>query len=565
MTVVMVPSFQLGLTCTSSACECGFGAHEDGAIGLQYRSSLTSAGITIAPSVFDYLSAENFANAGDSVAEAVSVADASALSSCAPSCPVIMSPAPELLGLVNPITVDLVDRQRMLGGSENPAFGRAFESMRRMQRRSGAGVAAGNFLKDMSMLRRAVISDIGRGCDMVSHRFGKNAIVIPAACPSFVDADGVAGWRMMADGRTGSSNAASRSALSASLSDAASLSGLGAPNTVGQSGPLDLGSQPSYRARSFCFHMSSGYPMGCSALVDGTALPNDQTYRQATFSSISSNFNHQALTAASRLIFKEVGLTVATFAKRLMSPPTHIAVSGVSHDSSMSSSWYGMLSTPSCLVDDMVRHLWLGMADAGLEAESLIIADDMERLLSIATSSSHPQRYAVRRCLEHQFLHRKLRMESHVRTRVEGGVSSVSSLSWSLQQADPDMGTCLPDDMWCDLEDANGHDWKSLIGSCSASDSNWQAYRYSRPGLSPVNPFTGMRITPSDFNSYQASSIAALPSLGAREVVDMIRWEFVEWTRQVGIHMVNLIAAKGRYIAANTESWKTLTHGQVEV
>jgi len=29
--------------------------------------------------------------------------------------------------------------------------------------------------------------------------------------------------------------------------------------------------------------------------------------------------------------------------------------------------------------------------------------------------------------------------------------------------------------------------------------------------------------------------------------------------------MVNLIAAKGRYVAADTGLWKTLTHGQVEV
>jgi hypothetical protein len=565
MTAVLIPSSQLGLLCSPSACACGFGSSDDGIIGAQYIASLSLEGIVVAPSVSDYLSAENFSNSGDSVAEILLASDGASIAACPASCPVIMSPAPDLLDLIKPSTVDLMQQQRMLGGDSNPAFRRVFESLRRMQRRSASAFMSGSYIKDMSSLRRTVVGEIGRGCDMVTYRFGKNALVIPPASPSFVDEDGVGGWRALADGRAGSSNTASRAALASSMSDAAALSGMGDSVASEQKLPSDLSSAPSYRSRVFCFHMSAGYPLGCSAFVDGTALPSGHTYREPLSTSVSSNFSHHAMSSASKKIFRESGASVGYFSKRLMNPPTHIAMSGVVHDSFMSSSWYGMLPMPSYFIDDMVRPFWLGMSDAGLQPESLIIADDLERLISIATSPSHPRRYSVRRCLEHQFLHRKLKLRSHLRTRTEGTTSSISSLSWNVETASPDLGSCLPDEMWCDLDDANGHDWKSLIATCGGSDSSWQAYRYSRPGLPSVNPFLGMRISPSDFNSPQASAIASLPSLGAREVVDMIRWEFFEWTRQVGIHMVNLIAAKGRYVAADIGLWKTMTHGQVEV
>jgi len=565
MTTVMIPSSQLGLLCPSSACACGLGGSEDGIIGAQYVASLSSDGIVIAPSVSDYLSAENFSNSGDSVAEILLASDDAAIATCPASCPILMSPAPDFLNLIKPSTIDLIQQQKMLGGDSSSAFRRAFESLRRMQRRSASAFLSNNYIQDTSSLRRSVVNDIGRGCDMVTYRFGKNALVIPPASPSFVDEDGVGGWRALADGRAGSINSASRAALVSSMSDAAALSGLGDSVASERTLPSDLGSAPSYKSRAFCFHMSAGYPLGCSAFIDGTALPHGQTYREPLSTSVSSNFSHHAMSFASKKIFREAGASVGSFSKRLMNPPTHMAMSGVAHDSLMSSSWYGMLPLPSSFIDDMVRPFWLGMSDAGLQAESLIIADDLERLISIATSSSHPRRYAVRRCLEHQFLHRKLKLTSHLRTRAEGATSSISSLSWNVEAASPDFGSCLPDEMWCDLDDVNGHDWKSLIATCGGSDSNWQAYRYSRPNLPSVNPFLGMRILPSDFNSPQASAIASLPSLGAREVVDMVRWEFFAWTRQVGIHMVNLIAAKGRYVAADTGLWKTLTHGQVEV
>ena len=565
MTSVLVPSAQLGLLCSLPACACGFGGSKNGIIGEQYVASLLSEGIVVAPSVSDYLSAENFSNSGDSVAEKLLAADGAAIAACPMSCPVIMSPSPDLLDLVRPSMFDLIQQQKMLGGDSNPAFRRAFESLRRMQRRSASAFLSGNYIQDMSSLRRTVVGDIGRGCDMVTYRFGKNALVIPPASPSFVDEDGVGGWRSLADGRAGSSNSASRTALVSSMSDAAALSGFGGSVASERALPSDLSSAPSYRSRVFCFHMSAGYPLGCSAFVDGTSLPSGHTYREPLSTSVSSNFSHNAMSSASKKIFREAGASVGSFSRRLGNPPTHMAMSGVAHDSLMSSSWYGMLPLPSSFVDDMIRPFWLGMSDVGLQAESLIIADDLERLISIATSPSHPQRYSVRRCLEHQFLHRKLKLRSHLRTRTEGTTSSISSLSWNVETASPDVGSCLPDEMWCDLDDANGHDWKSLIATCGGSDSSWQAYRYSRTSLPSVNPFLGMRILPSDFNSPQASAIASLPSLGAREVVDMVRWEFFEWTRQVGIHMVNLIAAKGRYVAADIDLWKTLTHGQVEV
>lgn len=565
MTQILVPSFQLGLTCGDDLCCCAFGSYEDGIIGNQYVSSLSSAGIGISPSVHDFLSTDNFGNSQDSVEEVLESASAEMLASCPVNFPVFMHPAPELLDLMNPTVLDAVSRQKMLGGVDGVAFRRAFEAMRRMQRWSGNQNVSPTLAQDASMLRRSVVSDIVRSCDLVTHQFGKTAVVVPAGCPSFVDEDGVAGWRSFADGRAGSSNAASRAALTASLSSAAALSGLGSLASDGSSEARVSSAQYPSQTKAFCFHMSSGYPLGCSAAVDGTSLPNDQTYRQPLTSSISANFSHQALSSSARLIFREAGVTTASFCKRLMSPPMHLAVSGVSGGSSMSASWYGMLPVPGSLIDDMVRPIVSGMLDSGVQIQSIVIAEDMERLLQIATSSSHPKRYGVRRCIEHQFLHRKLKLDAQVRTRVEGSATGMSSLSWNLQDAHPQLGTCLPDEMWCDLGDSNGHDWKSLINTCGSSDSNWQAYRYSRPGLPSANPFAGMRIRPNDFNTSQSVAIANLPSFGAREVVDLIRWEFFEWTRQVGIHLVNLVAAKGRYSASGNDSWKILTHGQVEV
>lgn len=565
MTSVLVPSAQLGIECSSSGCECGFGGSQNGVIGHEYLSVLTGVGVVIAPSIYDYLSAENFSNGSDSVAEALIAIDAASLSLCGTNLPVLMSPAQDLLRLTIPSEVDEVQRQKMLGGDGDPAFRRAFESMRRMQRRSGLGVTTSAFSQDVASMRRAVINDVGRGGDMVTRQTGRSVVIIPRACPSFVDEDGVSGWRAYADGRSGSSNSGSRAALNAALSDAAAISGFGLPSDVGNSHPSDSGSQSLLQAKPLCVHVSSGYPIGCVALVDGSSLPENETYRPPLAGAASANFDHQALAAASRTIFREYGATLAAFGRRLMSPPFHLAVSGVSGASAMSSSWYGMLSIPHGMVDSMIKPIYMGCYDAGLRLESLVVADDMERLLSIATSSSHPQRYSVRRCLEHQFLHKRLKLISQTKIRLEGLASSVSSMSWNIQDASPDVGGCLPDEMWCDLDDLNGHDWKSLAANCGHSDSNWQAYRYSRAGLPVANPFLGMQFVPTDFNSSQASAIASLPSLSAREVVDLIRWEFLEWTRQVGRHLVNLIAAKGRYVAADTDTWKTLTHGQVEI
>lgn len=565
MTSVLVPSAQLGIKCSSFGCECVFGASQNGVIGHEYLSALAEAGVKITPSIYDYLSAENFSNTSDSVAEALTTIDAGSLDMCEASLPVLMSPAPDLLRWTIPSEIDAIQRQRMLGGSGDPAYRRAFESMRRMQRRSGSGVIENVFLQDTAFIRRAVISDIGRGGDMVAHQTGRNAVIIPQACPSFVDEDGVSGWGALADGRSGSSNSGSRAVLKSALNDAAAMSGFGLPSDGIGSSPSDSGSQLLSQARSLCVHISSGYPIGCVEVVGSTALPDGQTYRPPLTAATSANFSHQALVATSRMLFRESGATLANFGRRLMNPPFHLAVSGVSGASAMSSSWYGMLSIPHAFVENMIKPMYMGCYDAGLRIESIIIADDMERLLSIATSSSHPQRYSVRRCLEHQFLHKKLKLAAHTRVRIEGLVSNVSSVSWNLQDASPDEGGCLPDEMWCDLDDVNGHDWKSLAAYCGHSDSNWHAYRYSRAGLPMANPFLGMQFVPKDFNSSQASAIASLPSLSAREVVDLIRWEFLEWTRQVGRHVVNLIASNGRYVAADTDAWKTLTHGQVEI
>jgi hypothetical protein len=565
MTVVIVPSSQLGLRHDPNICYCVFGGAQAGVIEAHDVASLVKDGVLVSASVSDYLSTESFSNSNDSLYDIVDAHNTVTWKSCGINPIYIMMPAKEVFDLLSPLDLNIIEQQKMLGGNDHPAFRRTFESIKRMHRRGASSGINIHSRIDSEAIHLAVISDLNRGRNFLLHRLGGVPILVPPPAGSFVDLDGVRGWLGMSDGMSASSNSQSRSALSSSLDQSASLCGFGTASYGSHSLSMGERDYKSTGGGIFCFSISAGYPAGLDKVIDGSLLPYGQTYRQSGSSRMQINFSSAVLRHTSARIFRENGKTIGSFVvNRLGKPPFYLSVCGVSPRSTMSSHWYGMISHPAALIDDVVRPIFLGLVDAKCVIDGVVIGDDLEYLLSVATSSVNPLRYAVRRCLEHQFLGRPLKLVRESRQRKESGISDAESYVWNVGDADPDLGMCLPDEMWCAIGSHSKHNWKVLIDTCSNGDSNWHAYRFRHPNLPVANPFRGMRLRPEGFNSSNAAKVASLSYVGAREVVDTIRWELFEWTRHVGRHIVDLVRSKGMYSAAGTDGWKTETSGLVE-
>jgi len=567
---VLIPSNRLGFRCGSPQhadsieCLCNTSAVPYGVVGYASVQSLASVGCIVTPCIDGFAGSYRNGNGLPSLHDKLS---SSQFLDCEGE-NLFLQPNSDYMEL---LTRRRFNAQEVINGMTSESGGhlrRAYEIVRGFRRIEGVSNTSLTSDEMYFSIIESLIMDVRRNCDLALAATRKKTSVIPLACADFISSDSTMTFGAIRDAafRVGNSNF--RSELQRNLAIACGISGFGLKMPFMESLTSSKG-QYLYNVNSrgnFFVHMSSGMPHGWVNLINSTKLPQGATFRAVGAKDAKPNFQYQILADSCKLAARESGLSLARFAKTIGQQDSIIlCVSSVLSNALMGSSWYGILPIPEYFIDEYIRPLLRGIHDGGGKVVYFVIGDNMEEILSVATSSSHADRFIARRSLEYQFFGRRMISGPIDEKRDEIGHENALGFSWDHIVADPEHGNCMHDVFWTDLDLSRMMDWKGTISSCADNQAAWSSLRFMHPELPARNPVHGMSIVSGRYNSKNANSVASGALLNTRQIVAILRWEMVEWTRCLTRHLRALADTSARYVASESPSWSVDAAGAVDI
>lgn len=567
---VLLPSNRLGFRCDSQqdadsiGCFCSAPSVPYGVVGNASVQSLASAGCTVTPCIDGF--AGSYGN-GDGLPSLDDKLSSGQFRDCEGET-LFLQPNSEYIEL---LTGSRFNTQEMIKGmtSESGAhLRRAHEVVRGFRRTEGVSNTSLTSDEMYFSVIESLVMDTRRNCDLVLTATGKKTSVIPPACADFISSDSTMAFGTIRDAafRVGNSNF--RSELQRNFAIACGISGFGLKMPFMESFTSSKNTY-LYNVNSrgnFFVHMSSGMPHGWVDLVNSTKLPHGSTFRAVGAEDAKPNFQYQILSDSCKLAARESGLSLARFAKTIGQQDSIIlCVSSVLPTALMGGSWYGMLPIPEYFIDEYIRPMLRGIHDGGGRVLDFVIGDNMEEIISAATSTSNAYRFSARRSLEHQFLGRRMISGPIDEKRDELGHENALGFAWDHEVADPELGNCMHDIFWADMDGSRMIDWKGTISSCVDDQAAWSSLRFIYPDLPAINPVRGMSISSGRYNNNNANSVASSPSLSTRQIVAILRWEMVEWARRLTRHLRALADTNARYTASVSPDWSISSAGTVDI
>ena len=567
---VLMPSNRLGFRCDSEqaenfvGCFCSASGVPYGVVGSTSVESLSSVGCTVTPCIDGF--AGSYGN-GDGLPSLNDKLSNNQFRDCEGE-NLFLQPNSEYLKI---ITGRRFNAQEMIKGmtSESGAhLRREHEVVRGFRRTEGISNISLTSDEMYFSVIESLVMDARRNCDLALAATRKKTSVIPPACADFISSDSTMSYGVIRDAAFSIGNSNFRSELQKNFAIACGISGFGLKMPFVEAFTSSKGSY-LYNSNSrgnFFVHMSSGMPHGWVDLINSTKLPHGSTFRAVGAKDEKTNFQYQILSDSCKLAARESGLSLARFAKTIGQQDSIIlCVSSVLPNALMGSSWYGMLPIPEYFIDEYIRPLLRGIYDGGGKVLDFVIGDNMEEIISAATSSSNSDRFTARRSLEYQFLGRRMISRPIDEKRDELGHENAVGFAWNHELADPELGNCMHDIFWSDLDGSRMIDWKGTISSCVDDQAAWSSLRFIYPDLPVKNPVQGMSVSSGRYNNKNANYVASSSSLITRQIVAILRWEKVEWTHLLTRHLRALADTNARHMASASTDWSVSSAGTVDI
>lgn len=562
-----IPALFIGLSCRSDECSCKFAGSVDGVLDNSNIDNYFNGHAVVLNSITECAGVGAAFRNYSSLRNFLETINYSSFDDCVAKFPLFISFHDNLLSLVFAENHSNESIGQIIAANNNFALSNLVQSS--IVDRRNVGISQIDTLKRIgsSEISLAAYSEIKKIIDAVYFKTGKTIICLPGFAKDIVTSQLSTGFFDKSDALRATDLSEVRNSVRSMLYHSAQLGSFGIP--AGQSDAssvvMNVNSSRMAAARRLSFCIPCGYPVGLKNLVNFSCLPNGQTYRARGSSVVTGSFVHDNLKDSTINIFMDIGKTLASFAKASCNnSPVTLGISCIESNSVKSDSWLGLLPDPRQFCEFYISPLVKGVLASRGSIDIIYLAQNLEKLISIATSKSDIRRFGVRRSLEHQFLGRPLLITDDNLLRNDGAYKTVKRSCWDAKPASIEDGTCLPDEFWAE-DSEEIFDWKSCINLFASSDSNWKTFIFSQPSLPSKNPFKKFKFINGSFNSKEASSIWNSSVLRKSDIIAIIRWEMLEWTRMLSLQISEIIKNNGSFVEnKNIPSWKFDTYGNIE-